>query len=204
MPIAGQIDFITILDPSEALSITKEINGVSCKYYEPNIDGSMSYKNDSFDLITSLGAVHHIANVSRVMKECFRCLSSKGVMLIREPIVSMGDWTKSRPGLTKRERGVPLKIFEEIIMDAGFTIKDKALCIFSVIPKITNNFNIKIYNNSAIVWLDDVLSKVFSWNTLYHRKNFITKIGPTSAYFVLEKDKCPTITSNRIRPFRTS
>jgi 2-polyprenyl-3-methyl-5-hydroxy-6-metoxy-1,4-benzoquinol methylase len=187
IPISGQLDFVTILDPSDAFSGTKEINGVPCAYYKPNIDGSMSLKNDSFDLITSLGVMHHIPNVSRVMKECSRCLSVDGVMLIREPIVSMGDWTRPRPELTKRERGIPLKIFEEIIMDAGFTIKQKALCIFSVIPKLTNNFNIKIYNNSAIVWLDDVLSKVFYWNTLYHRKNIITKIGPTSVYFVLEK-----------------
>jgi len=187
LPIVSQIEFITILDPSDAFSVTKKINGVPCEYHKPSIDGSMSFKSDSFDLITSLGSLHHIANVSKVMKECFRCLSSKGVMLIREPIVSMGDWTKPRPGLTKRERGIPLKIFEEIIMDIGFTIEQKALCTFSVIPKITNKFNLKIYNNATLVWLDDVFSKVFSWNTLYHRKNFITKIGPTSVYFILEK-----------------
>lgn len=187
LPIAGQVDFITMIDPSDAFSATKEINSVPCEYYKPNIDGSMSFKSDSFDLITSLGVMHHIPNVSRVMKECSRCLGLGGVMLIREPIMSMGDWTRPRPGLTKRERGIPLKIFEEIIMDVGFTIKHKALCIFPVIPKIANKIGIAAYNNSALVWLDDVLSKVFSWNTIYHRTNFVAKLGPTSVYFVLEK-----------------
>lgn len=187
MPISGQIDLITILDPSDAFSVTKEINGVPCVYYKPNIDGTMSFKSNSFDLITSLGVMHHIPNVSKVMEECSRCLCMDGVMLIKEPIFSMGDWTVPRKDLTRRERGIPLKIFEEIIINAGFTIKYRALCNFPLIPKIANKIGIVTYNNPALVWLDDVLSKVFSWNIKYHRTNIIAKLAPASVYFVLEK-----------------
>ena len=108
-------------------------------------------------------------------------------MLIREPIVSMGDWTKPRSGLTKRERGIPLKIFEEIIRASGFTIKHKTLCFFPAIPKLLYKIGVAAYNNPTVTWLDEVLSRSFSWNLRYHRTNVLAKIGPASAYFVLEK-----------------
>ena len=187
MPIIRQIDFITIIDPSDAFSKNKEINGVPCEYHKPNVDGSISFGNGSFDLITSLGVMHHIPNVSKVIRECFRCLGTDGVMLIREPIVSMGDWTKPRSGLTKRERGIPLKIFEEIIRASGFTIKHKTLCFFPAIPKLLYKIGVAAYNNPTVTCLDEVLSRSFSWNIRYHRTNVLAKIGPASAYFVLEK-----------------
>ncbi|HUW83054.1 MAG TPA: class I SAM-dependent methyltransferase [Phycisphaerae bacterium] len=187
IPIADRIGFITILDPSEAFSGTKAINGVPCEYCRPNIDGGMPFQNESFDLITCLGVMHHIPNVSKVMKECFRCVQTSGVMVIREPIVSMGDWRQPRAGLTKRERGIPIRVFRRVIIDSGFTIKREALCNFPAIPKPAARIGVVAYNNYALVWLDDVLSRVFSWNTKYHRTNFIAKLGPSSAFFVLTK-----------------
>jgi SAM-dependent methyltransferase len=187
IPIIHQVDSITILEPSDAFSSAREISGVPCAYQKPNVDGSMAFENASFDLITCLGVMHHIPNVSKVMKECCRCLNADGVMLLREPIVSMGDWTKPRAGLTKRERGIPLRILERTIEASGLTIRHKVLCVFPAIPKLTNKFSVAAYNNPTITWLDEVLSKVFSWNVTYHRTNALAKLGPASAYYVLEK-----------------
>lgn len=187
LPIIDKIQSVTILDPSDTFSLTSEIKGTPCEYVKPNPNGNLPFNNSQFDLITSLGVMHHIPNVSKVMSECYRCLNTEGIMLIREPIVTMGDWTKPRFGLTKNERGIPLEIFEEIIQLSGFSIKNKALCNFPPIPKLTNQFNIDAYNNKAITFLDFILSQAFSWNIKYHRKNILEKLAPASVYFILEK-----------------
>ena len=186
-PIIGNIDSLTILDPSDAFSITAQVKGVPCNYSKPNSDGHLSFGDGRFDLITSLGVMHHIPNVSRVINECFRCLSAGGTMLIREPIVSMGNWTKPRPGLTKRERGIPLEIFENIIQSAGFSVKRKALCNFPPIPILANRIGVVAYNNAIATFLDSAVSIALSWNYKYHRTNFLEKLAPASAFFVLEK-----------------
>ena len=74
MPIAQKIKKITILDPSDAFSDNKDIRGTPCKYIKPNPSGDMPFQDKQFDLITSLGVMHHIPNVSHVMSECYRCL----------------------------------------------------------------------------------------------------------------------------------
>ena len=186
-PIATMIDYITILDPSDAFSDVHEIFGTPCRYMKPNSDGSMSFDINSFDLITSFGVMHHIPNVTHVMKECYRCLNNSGTMLVREPIVSMGDWTKARPGLTKRERGIPFWVFNDIINEVGFKIKKKSFCVFPVIPRIANNMCVSTYNNVLLTLSDALICRIFSWNKKYHRTKMYQKFGPSSVFFVLEK-----------------
>ena len=187
-PIADNISRITILDPSDSFSDVQEILGTPCKYIKPSCDGNMPFGSNQFDLITSLGVMHHIPNVSHVMSECYRCLNSGGIMLLREPIVSMGDWTKPRKGLTKRERGIPLNILKEIVRHTGFKVKHESLCVFPLLAKLANKIGVAAYNNYAITLTDTLLSKVFSWNIKYHRTKLHEKIAPASVYFVLEKE----------------
>ena len=73
-PIATMIDYITILEPSDAFSGAHEIAGTPCRYVKPDSNGYMSFDRNSFDLITSFGVMHHVPNVTHVMKECYRCL----------------------------------------------------------------------------------------------------------------------------------
>jgi len=89
-PIIKQIDQITIIDPSEAFSLT-EINGVPVSYLKPHPEGSLDFSNSFFDIITCFGALHHVPNVSKIVSEFARCLKPGGYVLLREPIVSMGD-----------------------------------------------------------------------------------------------------------------
>ena len=147
----------------------------------------MPFDSDSFDLITSLGVMHHIPNVSYVMNECYRCLRHSGIMLLREPIVSMGDWRKPRPGLTKRERGIPLSILDSIILSLGFKINRRSFCIFPPLLTIANKLGIAAYNSSAITLADALLSQAFSWNIKYHRTHWRDRFVPMSVYYVLEK-----------------
>jgi len=186
IPIIDKIKKLTIVDPSDAF-ITEEVHGVPCHYVKPSIDGLMPFDDADFDMIVCLGVLHHIPNVTTVVNELFRCLSNSGIVLLREPIVSLGDWSKPRPGLTKRERGIPLNIFKSIINDAGFVIKHQSLCVFSLIPKISNRIGISAYNSSILTWIDKKLCQLFSWNVNYHPTKLVHKFRPWSVYFVLNK-----------------
>lgn len=186
-PIASRISKVTILDPSDAFSATREILGLPCSYLKPNPSGDLEFENDQFDLISSLGVMHHIPNVTHVLNECHRCLRKGGIMLLREPITSMGDWRKPRAGLTRRERGIPLHLFDEIVRNAGFAVIHRSLCNFPVVPRMASRLGITAYNNRALTAADSVLSRAFSWNVKYHRTGFFDRLAPTSAYFVLTK-----------------
>ncbi len=95
---------------------------------------------------------------------------------------------KQRTRLTKRERGIPIQILDEIIRNVGFKIKHRSLCNFPLIPKMANKLGITAYNNTAITIADSFLSQIFSWNIIkYHRTKLHEKFAPASVYYVLEK-----------------
>lgn len=186
-PIINNLNNITILDPSDAFSNTKEVLNTPVNYVKPNIDGRLDFQNNSFDLITSLGVMHHIPNITYVLNECFRCLKPNGIMLLREPIISMGDWRKPRLSLTKNERGIPIKILDNILLNAGFKLIKRNLCMFPLIPKISNKFGYPAYNSLILTKLDKLFCTLFFWNKKYHRKTVLDKLGPSNVYYVLTK-----------------
>ena len=187
LPIIDKIENITILERSKYFSNTKEIHGTPCKYVKPNINGDMPFADNKFELIVIFSALHHIPNVTHVLKECNRVLSEVGVVLVREPIVSMGDWSKNRKGLTKNERGIPLDIFKTSISRSGFEIRHQSLWNFSLLPKIFNKFGVPAYNNAFLTKLDLFLSHIFRWNLRYHASKLVHKFRPASVFMVLTK-----------------
>ena len=173
------------MEPSKKLR-SKVLNGKRVKYIEPSVSGKLSYKDNLFELITCLGVLHHIPNVSYVLSELFRVLQYGGHILIREPVVSMGDWTKKRFGLTKRERGIPLEIFRKIISENNMKIISEDLVLFPLTRRLGIGGK-KACNSKIIVWIDEILSKLFSWNNKYHSTKFYHKIRPQSVFYVLKK-----------------
>lgn len=186
-PISKQIGCVTILDPSGAFSYRQEVLGIPCVYKKPSISGDIAFDENSFDLITSLGVMHHIPNVSHVIAECYRCLDRGGIMLLREPICSMGDWRRPRVGLTKRERGIPVKVLDQIIQDAGFVVVRKKFCNFPLVHKVANMMGITTYNSYIFTMMDALLSRCFSWNIQYHRTKTVEKFAPSSVFYILKK-----------------
>ncbi|WP_042892096.1 class I SAM-dependent methyltransferase, partial [Anaplasma marginale] len=172
LPIIDKLDRLTILDPSDKF-VRDKVYGVPAKYIKPSSDGVLPFADENFDLITCLGVLHHIPNVTFVMGEIYRCLEKNGIALIREPNFSMGDWTKPRQGLTKRERGLPVKYMDETIEKWGFKIVSKYLCMFPLIPKICNKLGIVTYNNKALTQLDRLASIISAKNIRYHRTNIL-------------------------------
>jgi SAM-dependent methyltransferase len=187
-PIAGAVDHITVVDPSDAF-VRTEIFGTSATYVKPTSDGALPFANGIFDLATCLGVLHHMPNVSFAISEIARVIAEDGYMLLREPIVSMGDWTKPRQGLTKRERGIPIKILESIVTQYGFEIVHKSLCMFPLTPRLFKWRKPSAYDSPLAVIIDSMLSEAFAWNINYHPNNPLQRLRPTSAFLLLRKIK---------------
>jgi len=190
LPIISMIDNITILEPSDNL-ISDKLGNVIPKYLKPEIDGTISFEDKSFDLITCFGVLHHIPNVSYVLSEMLRVLEPGGIMLIREPIRSMGDWRTQRKGLTKNERGIPLSFFQSFfrkqknVTVVKKTIMDSAF-MFKILKKL-----FKGINKDSIPYqkLDKWVSAFLQWNIKYHPKNIFQKCAPATVYYVLTKNE---------------
>jgi SAM-dependent methyltransferase len=185
-PIARRCKAITILEPSDGF-VVKEIEGVPVDYVKPSPDGCLPFADDSFDLITCFSVLHHIPNVSDVVREVYRCLAPGGYALVREPTVSMGDWRKPRRGLTRRERGIPLKILRNIVQRSGFEIVRERQCVFPLIPRLRFIIKSPPYNNRICATADWILSLLPIRSRCYHPKYLYQKLRPQAAYFALRK-----------------
>lgn len=186
-PIADRIAHITIIDPSDAFTSVRHIRDTPCEYQKPATSGDIAFGDATFDLIVCLGALHHIPNVSHVIRECHRCLKNGGVMLLREPVVSMGDWRRPRPGLTMRERGIPLQLLDNIVARLGFKTMRRTACDFPPVARLADRLGIQAYNSRILTRADALLSMAFAWNAKYHRTNLHDRFAPASVYYVLKK-----------------
>jgi len=185
-PIIQQIDQIIIIEPSEAFSLT-DIQGVPVSYVKPQLEGSLGFSNAFFDIIICFSALHHIPNVSKIIQEFTRCLKPGGYVLIREPIVSMGDWRNTRKGLTKHERGIPIQIFREIIASTGLTVIKETKCVFPLTKRLGRFLDQPVYNSKLAMLFDGIMCSLFGWNTNYHPTNPLHKLRPTALSYVLHK-----------------
>jgi SAM-dependent methyltransferase len=187
LPIINKIRVINIVDPCEGLT-AKDIMGVPLTLHKPRVDGRLEFDDDCFDLITCFGVLHHIPNVSDVVKELYRCLKPKGYLLMREPITSMGDWRTCRVGVTPRERGIPLGIFRAIVASTRFRVIQERMCMFALTSKLQYFLKTPVYNSKFIVSLDYILCALFSKNCRYYATSMLGKLRPTSIFYVLSKD----------------
>jgi SAM-dependent methyltransferase len=186
MPIASRIEALTIVDPSAAFK-QETVCGIPARYIAPEPDGRLALADGEFDLITAIGVLHHVPNVSFVLRELARTLGRGGHLLIREPIVSMGDWRKPRPHLTRHERGIPLEILKSIVRSNGLEIERSTLCGFPLVPKAFAVFRDDPYNSRLAASIDAAACQLLSWNVHYHARSLFQKLRPTSAFLVARK-----------------
>lgn len=185
-PLLPRIDRITIMDPSDAF-VKESVGGVPAQWVKPDPSGRMPFPDQTFDLITCFGVLHHVPNVSFVLREMVRVLKPGGYALIREPVVSMGDWRKPRQGLTKRERGIPLPIFRRMVADAGFAIIRERRIVFRPWILVSAKLGVWPYNSAWSTAMDSVLARFFLWNNRYHAQGMLDKFRPSAVYAVLRK-----------------
>jgi len=185
-PILPRVESITIVEPSDHY-VRGQIHGVPATYVEPRVDGTLPFPDGHFDLATCFGVLHHLPNVSRVVRELYRCLAPGGYLLVHEPIISMGDWRNPRPGTTKRERGIPLPIFRDILSTAGFHVVSEKRCCSSVMSKLSTLINRPVYHSTPLVILDEVLCSLLPRHTKYHPTSLVEKLMVMKVFYVLQK-----------------
>ncbi len=188
LPISNLLQQITILEPSSLYETQHNIGGIPARWVKPEVSGDILFPDQTFDLITCFSVLHHIPNVSFVIEECERVLKPGGFLLIREPITSMGDWRFPRKGVTKRERGIPLKYFHEVLSKTGLRIVYTHPCNFPVIEVGVRKFLGTLpYRSMFWTRLDALISMMFFSNYHYHRTNLIQKLASRTICFVLMK-----------------
>jgi SAM-dependent methyltransferase len=184
-PILDKLSQITIIEPSEQLR-SELIGHIKPTYVKPAVSGALPFPDNSFDLVTCFGTLHHIPNVSFVVSELNRVTRSGGFVLIREPISTMGDWRKERPGLTKNERGLPIHYLDKLFSNFKFKIVSKSFCDTGFLTKLIA-FGLGVGRSRSFYRVDRFVSKIISFNQVYHRDSLISKISPGSAFYVLKK-----------------
>ena len=190
-PVSAQIDEIVCLEPAEKWW-SDRLHGRPATYLKPSHSGGIPLADASVDLILCLGVLHHIPNVSYVLRELARVAAPGAIALIREPVHSMGDWRKPRPGLTRHERGIPSHWFVARLREAGFRIVRQAPCVFPALARIGQRAGVgQPYNSRLLVALDSLVSRLTAWNDHYHRDTFLKKLAPSSIYFLVEREGGP-------------
>jgi SAM-dependent methyltransferase len=186
-PLAPVVSRFVALEPSEKWWKT-EIGGKPAKYMMPSALGDIALESASMDLAVSFGVLHHIPNVSHVVEEIARVLSPNGFFVVREPIVSMGDWRRPRPALTPNERGLPLEWFEQVARAKGFDIASQHLCMFNPLAIVARTLGFsRPLALKSFVKLDWMVSEALRWNVRYWRDSFVQKLAPSSAFWVLQR-----------------
>ena len=165
----------------------RSLGSVPLTFVKPSVDGSLPLADESFDLVTCFGVLHHVANVSRVVRELFRCLRRGGYLLVEEPTVTMGDWRKPRVGLTRRERGIPIQLLGTILRAAGFQVLNERRILFSGTGKLARMLRIPFQTSPVLLRIDELLCTIFSWNVKYHPRSLVEWLMPTNVFFVLRR-----------------
>lgn len=185
--IAPRLSHITIVEPQESYW-TNAIAGVPTTYKVPDPSGAVPAGTEEFDIITAFGVLHHIPTVSATVGELVRVLKPGGRLLIREPITSMGDWRKPRPGLTARERGIPPKLMARAITMSGGQILAVKYLGFGPLLKLASLLALRNpWKSKVFVAIDKLLCAAAGGPGVYHRTKTLERFAPAIGYWVVTK-----------------
>jgi hypothetical protein len=134
-----------------------------------------------------MSTLHHIPNVSFLVREMYRVLRSNGYCLMREPVNSMGDWRKPRPGLSPNERGIPIPLFRQIIEAAGFRVVKETRCFHPLTKLLCFKTKLPLYNMPMGVAMDSLFCTLLDWSRAYHAQSKREQIRPQAVYYVTYK-----------------
>lgn len=185
-PVVDRIDEIVLLDASESFD-ADTFPGRQVTRARASESGTLEFPDGHFDLITCFGVLHHIPNVSYVLSELRRCLAPGGVLLIREPTTSMGDWTKPRPRLTARERGISKRWMIRTIERLNFELISVTDCMFTPLGILLRPIGASTFSSSFWTAVDAVLARSVSWNDSYFAESSLAKLRPGAAYYVVRR-----------------
>jgi len=184
-PIARRARSIVIVEPGAYSD--SNLDGTDVTYRRPVASGRLAASDGEFDLVTCFGALHHVPNVTAVVRELGRVMQSGGWALVREPVITMGDWRRPRRGLTRHERGIPHRILESAFLAAGLNVLRRHRCVHTLTPRIGRLLGASCFNSRILTRLDSVLSAGTPWPIVYHPTQVWQKLQPCSIFYVLRK-----------------
>lgn len=189
LPLIEKIGHLTIAEPSEKLR-SEQIGTLKPTYVKPEIEGKLEFEDNLFDLVTCFGTLHHIPNVTFVLSELIRVLKPNGYLLLREPIISLGNWNRPRPGLTKNERGIPISHFDSLFRDQNMEVIARNHCFTMTyqFQKVFKRILKKpLYTYGWYIRADRLLSSLLKHNVRYHAIKKRHRIAPSNIFFVIRK-----------------
>tara|TARA_R110002074_G_scaffold299444_1_gene470975 strand:- start:6523 stop:7422 length:900 start_codon:yes stop_codon:yes gene_type:complete len=189
LPISSSIDEFHFVEICEDFW-TDTIGQTPAFYSKPSVLGTLEYPDNMFDHGAFFSVLHHIPNVSCSLREMYRVLKPGGVLFLREPTVSMGDWRHPRSGLTNNERGIPLPALRNLATDLGFQILREVECIHPLVRHLAKACGLsRPFSNSTLTKIDVGVSKLVRFSTAYHPQNLIQKMRPQGVAMILVKSK---------------
>jgi len=190
LPIIHKIKQLTIAEPSEQLR-SEQLGTLKPVYVTPEIDGKLAFEKDRFDLVTCFGTLHHIPNVTFVLGELLRVLKPGGYLLLREPIISLGDWNGPRPGLTKNERGIPVAFFDRFFGEQDVKIIARNYCLtmtYQFQRLLGKLLKKPLTAYRGYILTDCLLSSLLAWNLRYHARKKLHRMAPSNIFYVIRKN----------------
>lgn len=185
-PISDRVDSAIVVETSEHYEAKSTVL-FPLEWRKALPSGDLPLADGEVDLTVCFGVLHHIPNVSHVLEEIGRVTEAGGYALVREPIISMGDWRQQRPGLTPRERGIPRTLLLKWCEVSGFEIMKERLCFFPGTKVIARMTGRDPFRSRIMVRLDAGLSSLTRINYRYHPTEYWHKVRPTSAFLTLRR-----------------
>jgi SAM-dependent methyltransferase len=177
-PLASRIEKLTIVESSQGYGRDPSLLMPTSSL--PALpSGDLQLSDATIDLLTCFSVLHHIPNVSHVLGEFARALAPGGLLLLREPVTSLGgNWGGPRPGLTPHERGIPRAYLRRELPAAGLLIERETLAIFPPILKLWK-LGPAPYNSRILTALDLAVCRALARRSRYHAVSRWQKIRPT-------------------------
>lgn len=183
-PIRDWIEHLYIVESAEGYFQ----NSPSTTYAKASPDGILNYPDGFFDTQVAIAVLHHIPNVSLVLKELVRTLKPGGLCLIKEPMTTLGAWHLPRkPGLAPCERGFPRDWLRRQVVKRGLKILQENYFEFPPLRHLRDRGGVDIYNSRFWIFLDQLLCRLSDWNYRYHRTSWHHKLAPSYTFLVCEK-----------------
>lgn len=185
-PLCPHMREAVIVEPSDAFQ-GSTLDGLPLRYVKPTPSGLLPFEDEYFDFACALSVLHHIPNVTTVLREIFRVVRSYGWVIIREPTTSMGDWRKPRRGLTRNERGLPIGWFRATLEQVGFGVERETRCLNPITPRLGGWLPGGAYNSDFMVRFDEVLTRMLLRNDRYHARGLLDRLRPWAVAYVLRR-----------------
>ena len=187
-PIASRIERLTLVEAGDGYGLDPALR-MPTQVLPAEASGDVPLDNAAVDLVTSFGVLQYIANVSHVISEFARVLEPGGLLLVREPMTSLGGgWGRDRvgSGITPHTRGIPREFLLRALRMHGLSVQRETLSGCPPIVK-TWKYGLVPYNSPILTSLDLAICRALAPRARYHAERAWDKLRPTAIAIVARR-----------------